>query len=700
MTPRKSIPTWLNLYSASAMLIVITLLSGYVSALVFCYWHNIPESFATPYLLLQYGFKYSNSTSLHLKMTAIFLAVFLILIAITSIILFPSKITLHGEARFATSVELEKAGLFGNDGIIIGRFKKKYLVIKQSLHVALAAPTRSGKGVGSIIPNLLFWAHSIINTDIKLENFKITSKIRRYIFKNDVYLFDPLAHTGKTHRYNPLHYIERGNRAIMVDNIHTIANILFPKRENTDPIWTDTPKTLFTGIVLLLIETPDKIVSIGQVLRESMVNGDSSDYFKHLIQSRKKAGKPLSVECQNALMSYAGIAAEETRAGIIAGFRAALELWSNPLVDAATSGNDFDFRDFRKKKITLYVGINPKDIARLRVLSSLFWQQFIAVNLAELPEHNPELKYRVLLALDEFAVLGELTTLIDGVAFLAGYGLQLLTVFQSPSQLVKTYKKDAATGFLDNHHAHIIYTTPKNDTEVAQTVSNALGNMTMDHQTESSNKEFWKNGGSINTSQQKRPLMLPQELREMPQDRQLILYRDTNPIRCSKISYFSEPYFTSLLSQQSPTLAKARKRLVFHLKGFSKNDMTLAMQNGELEIKIPTIDFDAYEEQIIKSHNAIQQEINGTDLSNESHNIQQENSILNVKNGMITENIGLSARINPIDLINQHNMPAEFFNQIEQFDFSLDNDPLADLQLEDLAIKLRDAAMKEETYVE
>nr|WP_278279043.1 type IV secretory system conjugative DNA transfer family protein [Xylella fastidiosa] len=116
----------------------------------------------------------------------------------------------------------------------------------------------------------------------------------------------------------------------------------------TDVIWTATPRSLFLGIVLMLLETQGKLVTFGQVLRETLQDGDGSVYFGKIINERAKAGNPYSGPCIRALNSYISIASENTRSGVMTSFRSKLELWMNPIIDAATSGNDFDLRDLRK----------------------------------------------------------------------------------------------------------------------------------------------------------------------------------------------------------------------------------------------------------------------------------------------------------------------------------------------------------------
>ena len=263
----------------------------------------------------------------------------------------PSRRSLHGDARFASAREIRKAGLTGNRGIIVGKKGSGYLMFDGSQHVLLSAPTRSGKGVSVVIPNLLTWPESCVVLDIKRENWDITSGYRRK-YGQRCYLFNPGASDGRTHRYNPLGYISEdpGKR---IDDIQKIANMIFPDVQGTDPIWTATPRSLFLGVVLFLLESPGKPVTLGQVLRETLTDGDGKDYFDKAAKDRRDCGNGLSGACVRGLQSYTSIASENTRSGIMTSFRSRLELWMNPAIDAATSENDFDLRDLRKRKICL-----------------------------------------------------------------------------------------------------------------------------------------------------------------------------------------------------------------------------------------------------------------------------------------------------------------------------------------------------------
>jgi len=341
MSQRESMNFWAKVGLGFLIFFLIVFSWAYLTGGILLAFLDQDFNSATPLTAYQYWFHYRDDEYIagRLILSGGIAAAIIIIPFIA--LLIPAKKSLFGDARFATATEIKRSGLLDGKGIIVGKFKDKYLQLKGQLHVILSAPTRSGKGAGVVIPNLLSWNESVVVLDIKQENWDITSLFRKK-HGQKVFLFNPLATDYRTHKYNPLSYISM-NPDFRVNDIQKIANMLFPDKPNTDVIWTATPRSLFLGIVLYLIETSGKL-TLGQVLRESLNNGDGSKYFKTEITTAKEEGKPLSGDCIRALNSYISIASENTRAGIITGFRSQLELWMNPIVDEATSGNDFDLR--------------------------------------------------------------------------------------------------------------------------------------------------------------------------------------------------------------------------------------------------------------------------------------------------------------------------------------------------------------------
>ncbi|EKF9136180.1 TPA: type IV secretory system conjugative DNA transfer family protein [Vibrio cholerae] len=490
---------------------------------------------------------------------------------------------LHGSARWANHNEifnLYKLAKRRDDGkgIIIGRLGRRFLYYTGNAFVFLAAPSRTGKGVGIIIPNLLRWFESCVITDFKKENFAITSKFRKEVLKQDVYLFNPFDESGETHRYNPLGYVRHDH--LTVSDILTIAEMLYPTDigDSTDKYFAASAQSLFLGLALYVRHTPALPFTIGEILRQSKGKGKSlKEHLTGILAQRQD----LPTACVEAFQGFLALDEEKGQSNVASTLKAALQDWNNPIFDAATSANDFNFHDLRKKRMTIYIGITPDYIPVSGRILNLFFSQLINLNTKELPEQNRSLKYKVLLLMDEFTAMGRSAIIAKSNNYFAGYGLQLLTIVQNPSQIrahePEGYGHNTATTFIGNHEVQLIYTPEKED---AEDISKFLGDKTV--KAESVQRTTGKSGRTITVSEQRRALMLPQELREMPFEKMIIMMRGRKPIYGDKIHYYQESPFIDRLKALSPTLG--------NIKGIpSKEVMENAIAAKELQITIEPV---------------------------------------------------------------------------------------------------------------
>jgi type IV secretion system protein VirD4 len=195
---------------------------------------------------------------------------------------------LHGSARFASAIEVRDAGLLGGQGIIVGKYRDKFLTLPGKQSVMLSAPTRSGKGVGVVVPNLLAWQDSAVVVDIKSENWAITAGFRA-AHGQAVYAWAPFAEDGRSHRWNPLSAIRLADRHVVGDTL-AIAQVLYPtdvKGSGTEGFFNDTARNLFLGLALYLVETPELPRTIGEILRQSSGQGQPiKQHLQGLMQQR------------------------------------------------------------------------------------------------------------------------------------------------------------------------------------------------------------------------------------------------------------------------------------------------------------------------------------------------------------------------------------------------------------------------------
>ena len=456
---------------------------------------------------------------------------------------------LHGRARFAGLLDLMRAGFLrrSDDGIVIGRRNGRLLRLAGQQFVVLAAPTRSGKGVGVVIPNLLDYRESAVVLDIKQENFDLTSGWRASI-GHEIHLFNPFAEDRRTRRWNPLTYVS-DDPAFRVSDLQAIAAMLYPDGDDKDRFWIGQARNAFLAFTLYLFERRHAMggarPTFGAVLR--LVSGDGSELRPHL---QSLAAAPfLGAQARTA---FAGLLsqADVTFASIIGTFREPLNPWLNPVLDAATSGDDFDLRDLRRRRMTIYVGIQPDKLAESRLIVNLFFSQLINVNTSVLPQNDASLRHQCLLLMDEFTAIGRVDIIARSVAYMAGYNLRLLPIVQSMAQLDAVYGKELSRTILTNHALQIVY-APREQQD-ANDYSEMLGFTTVRRRARTRSHG---GGRSVSDNEvlEKRALMLPQELKAMGPQTQIVLYEGLAcPVRCRKIRYYQDRYFTRRLLPRVP----------------------------------------------------------------------------------------------------------------------------------------------------
>ncbi|MBB5883135.1 type IV secretory system conjugative DNA transfer family protein [Xanthomonas sp. F1] len=459
----------------------------------------------------------------------------------------PPKRSLHGDARFAGAADLSKHGLFktSGDGIVVGKFRGKLVRLSGQQFVILAAPTRSGKGVGVVIPNLLEYQESVVVLDIKQENFDLTSGWRASQGQ-EVFLFNPFAEDRRTHRWNPLSYVS-DDPAFRVSDLMSIAAMLYPDGSDDQKFWVSQARNAFMAFSLYLFENWDDernigfpgglgTPTLGAIYRLSSGDGtDLKKYLKSLSERRFLSGNAKSA-FSNMLSQ-----ADETFASIMGTLKEPLNAWINPVLDAATSDNDFLLTDLRKKKMTIYIGIQPNKLAESRLIINLFFSQIINLNTKELPKSNPALKYQCLLLMDEFTAIGKVDIIASAVSYMAGYNVRLLPIIQSMAQLDATYGKDVSRTIITNHALQILY-APREQQD-ANDYSEMLGYTTFRKKNVTRGKDVTRS-----VSEEKRALMLPQELKAMGNDQEVFLYEGIpHPVKCDKIKYYKDRHFTARL---------------------------------------------------------------------------------------------------------------------------------------------------------
>ena len=429
-----------------------------------------------------------------------------------------------GDAKFAGESDIKKAGLRTTEGLVLGKFKGRYLMDNGQTHVLVSAPTGSGKGVGVVIPNLLNWNGSAVVLDIKGENYTLTSGFRKKHGQR-IYVFSPFSENS--HRFNPFDTINPHPRQRFND-IQNIATIILPDNEK-DPTWSQQGRALFVAFALYLLDHPTEDCTIGNILRYLQTKDDTRDIAKAILESQ---GQNLDSSAQR---TFSNFSQQEKRMSesVKVGLVGALSLWNSPSIDAATSYTDFDIMKLREQKTTIYVVVSLADLASLRPLLALFFEQVFAAQLRNEPGKDDI--YKVLFLMDEFESLGTMDGIVDKLPFVRSFNIRIMAIIQGLSQLDQRYTAAGRDKILQGSKHQIFFAS--NDQQTTNYVSETLGKKTIQTVSKSRSKQ----GKTISKQSQARELMMPQEVRELSPDKLILITEGTSPIMANKIRYFKDP---------------------------------------------------------------------------------------------------------------------------------------------------------------
>jgi type IV secretion system protein VirD4 len=448
----------------------------------------------------------------------------------------PTWRNLYGNAHWATKSEIKKMGFLNDKGnVIVGAYGNKLLRYALTNHILIFAPSRSGKGVSVVIPNALNWQGSLLATDNKYEIFQYTSGYRASM-GNKVYCFSPAHKQNKTHRINPLDYIVRDNPAKCIADIHLILDILITESGEGNKMWSEEARSIALGILLWLMQS-NRPFSLGEF--SSIVKGGNLDVFLEDIINENIIADDLISMPHAAFLAIQNFLqkAPKEQSGVRSTLTSMLRLWEDPLICAATHSSDIDFREMRKRPITLYLSFGTGQISRLAPLINLIIQLFLNVMLDQLPKADEPIK--VLCLLDEINRFGRMDKLKDGFGDLAGYGVHLMPIIQNVGQFYSTYGgRDNTDIFFQNTDLKIGF---RQNSETDKTfISKALGNKTV----RIKNRSYGTNreGSNYSESLIERPLLSPAEVGEFSQKKQILMTGD-GAIQCHKIIYYKDKRF-------------------------------------------------------------------------------------------------------------------------------------------------------------
>src|SRR5271163_1758919 len=421
-----------------------------------------------------------------------------------------NHVTTYGSARWADTREVRRAGLLEPDGVVLGRLGGRYLRHDGPEHVLCFAPTRSGKGVGLVIPTLLTWPYSTIVHDIKGENFQLTSGWRARF--GSVLLFDPTNPASAA--YNPLLEIRKGDNEVR--DAQNIADILVDpegalERRNH---WEKTSHSLLVGAILhvLYAEADKTLAGVANFLSDPRRPIETTLHAMMTTPHLGEAGvHPVVASSARELLNKS----DNERSGVLSTAMSFLGLYRDQVVATVTRQCDWRIRDLVEgvAPATLYLVVPPSDISRTKPLVRLILNQ-IGRRLTEELEAKRR-RHRLLLMLDEFPALGRLDFFESALAFMAGYGLKSFLIAQSLNQIEKAYGQNNSV--LDNCHVRVSFAT--NDERTAKRVSDALGTATEMRAMKNyagHRLSPWLGHLMVSRQETARPLLTPGEVMQLP----------------------------------------------------------------------------------------------------------------------------------------------------------------------------------------
>lgn len=428
--------------------------------------------------------------------------------------------TLHGDARFGTIRDARNARLLGKEGLILGKLGGNVLRSNDPGHILVVGPTRSGKGISFVIPNGHAWAGSMVVLDIKMENHDAFAKARKAA-GNAIFVFAPGS--LKTHRYNPLDFVRSGPE--MATDCQNIAGFLTTFQNENE--WSLAARKLVAALLGYVLTSPlhEQSRTIRTAVTVISTGNDIADVLKVLVATERQHLPQWVVDDFNQFIAIP----ERTRGSVLFNVANAFAPWSSELIAEATSASDFDIRELRRSRMTIFIGTPLADLESYRPLIRILFQQIHDVLMRNLPGKDEP--HQVLLMLDEFFALGRMTSLASKIAVSAGYGFRMAIILQNLSQLDEIYGKATRETLIAGCAAKLFVAI--NDNATAQYVSEALGNYTTDNRTKIVGTGITQSA-RISVTKIGVPLRRPEALMKMSRDKSLLLISGTRAIEVIK----------------------------------------------------------------------------------------------------------------------------------------------------------------------
>ncbi len=546
-----------------------------------------------PFAWIDWSYKYSTSNPELFKKFYIYLglgliASFVVFILIKLIFLRKSVAIddLHGSAHWATLEEIKNMGIMNSDkGVYIGGYQHKknlnYLRHNGAEHAIVFAPTRSGKGVGLVLPTLLSWGESALVLDIKGELYALTAGWRKQYANNYILKFDPTCIDGSSARFNILEEIRIGTEHEIQDVQNIAVNLVYkgesPSANNSNPniYFKNEAVSLFTAMILYALHSAkNENIDLPSLSTLYMFINNPSKSIHELLEDMLNVDYDLNINIKETIRSISRSMLNKATAelsGVIGSANEALNLYIDPIIANNISTSDFKITDLMNKDrpVTLYMVIPPSDKDRLKPLNNLIVNQIFRTLTRDSLSFESGMskkgyKHRLLFMADEFTGVGKLSVIEEQLAYMAGYGIKAYIIIQDLSQLHALYGKDES--IISNCHIRVAFAP--NKVETAEVLSKMSGTTTIVKKsiTSSGNRTAVLLGNVSETLQEvQRPLITVDEVMRLAPAKKdkngniteagdmLIFIAGESPIYGKQILYFKDKAFLDRSKVQLPS---------------------------------------------------------------------------------------------------------------------------------------------------
>jgi len=515
----------------SGLALAACLVVSWIGGALYLAWAGLDPGRATPATLWRYGQAYGARAGEAARLIVSALAPLAGIALLALVSASAPRRHVHGRGRWGAWWDLRRAGLLSHHGLILGEAFGGFVRDAGDTHVLVVAPTGAGKTSGVVIPNLLSWTGSVVTLDPKREAWAATAGWRAA--HGAVYLWAPLDARGQSCRFNPLDQISADKVRRVID-LMKLAAALIPEPENETRWIAQSAQRLFRALALWVLATPGVSKTIGEVWRIATTPDDLQAWCHLQAISRRD----LDPACVADLAAFAG-AVDKERAYILNELQNALQPWSSSAVRAATAASDFRLSDLRRRRIAIYLSIDPGDMAGYGKLLRLFVE--LTADALMRADAAAESRHDVLLLIDEFATFGKLPLIEKMMAAVRGYGARIMIVCQALSQLDDLYGQAGRNTLLGNAARQLFMPNP--DPATSTYVSRRIGDSTIETRSRSRPLGLGAGRTSVSTGLAARAFMKPEEFERMGSGSALLLTLGAPPFRVRVVGWFRKAIF-------------------------------------------------------------------------------------------------------------------------------------------------------------